>query len=56
VVDAASIEGFYKSIKYGVRRYPAVIVDGRARFIGSHMLPQAGEEIACQLASQPAAA
>jgi hypothetical protein len=29
VVDAASIEGFFKSLRYGVRRYPAVVVDGR---------------------------
>jgi hypothetical protein len=28
VVDAASIEGFFKSLKYRARRYPAVIVDG----------------------------
>lgn len=32
VIDAASIEGFYKSIKYGVRHYPAVVVDHRLRF------------------------
>jgi hypothetical protein len=54
VIDAASIEGFYKSLKYNVRRYPAVIVDGKARFLGSQMLAAASEEIAHQLASQPA--
>ena len=53
VIDAASIEGFYKSLKYNARHYPAVIVDGKSRFIGSQMLPAAGEEIAHQLASQP---
>ena len=26
VIDAASIEGFYKSLKYNARRYPAVII------------------------------
>ena len=52
VIDAASIEGFYKSLKYNARRYPAVIVDGRSRFIGSQMLSSAGDEIAHQLASQ----
>jgi hypothetical protein len=50
VIDAASIEGFYKSLKYNARRYPAVIVNGQARFIGSQMLPAAREEIAHQLA------
>lgn len=29
VVDAASIEGFWKSLRHGVRRYPAVIIDGK---------------------------
>ena len=55
VIDAASIEGVYKSLKYKARRYPAVIVNGTARFLGSQMLPAASEEIAHQLATgQPA--
>ncbi len=49
VIDAASIEGFYKSLKYNARHYPAVIVDGKSRFIGSEMLSAASEEIAHQL-------
>src|SRR5512143_3233785 len=53
VIDAASIEGFYKSIRYRARRYPAVIVSGEARFLGSKMLPSAGEEIARRLEAQP---
>ena len=53
VIDAASIEGFYKSLKYNARRYPAVIVNGKTRFLGSQMLSKASEEIAHQLASQP---
>ncbi len=53
VIDAASIEGFYKSLKYAARRYPAVIVNGRQRFIGSGRLPEASREIAQQLAGQP---
>jgi hypothetical protein len=28
VVDAASLEGFVKSVRFRVRRYPAVIIDG----------------------------
>lgn len=53
VIDAASIEGVYKSLRYNARRYPAVIVDGRSRFLGTQMLSAASEEIAHQLASQP---
>lgn len=56
VIDAASIEGVYKSLKYKARRYPAIIVNRKARFLGSHMLSSASEEIAHQLASQPAGA
>ena len=54
VIDAASIEGFYKSLRYHARSYPAVIVNGTARFLGIQMLSAASEEIAHQLASQPA--
>ena len=34
VIDAASLEGWFKSLRYWVRRYPAVIVDGRTKFLG----------------------
>jgi hypothetical protein len=30
IIDAVSVEGWIASLRYGVRRYPAVIVDGRA--------------------------
>lgn len=53
VIDAASIEGFYKSLKYQARRYPAVIINQKARFMGSQSLGPAGEEIARQLEQQP---
>ena len=56
VIDAASVEGFYKSLKYNARRYPAVIVNRRARFMGSQMLSAASEEIARQLAGEPVGA
>jgi hypothetical protein len=56
VIDAASIEGFIKSLKYNARRYPAVIVNGRNRFIGSQMLSLASDEIAHQLAGPAAGA
>ncbi len=35
VIDAASVEGFWKSLRHGVRRYPAVIVQGREKCIGT---------------------
>jgi hypothetical protein len=44
VVDAASIEGFWKSLRYGTRTYPAVVVDRRERFVGSDV-PLAEAEI-----------
>ena len=52
VIDAASLEGFYKSIKYNVRRYPAVIVDQKTRFTGSQTLQSAADEIARLLVGQ----
>ena len=44
VIDVASIEGFWKTLRYGVRRYPAVIVRGQKRFTGTQFL-EAEEEI-----------
>ncbi|MCL4530497.1 MAG: DUF1525 domain-containing protein [Chloroflexi bacterium] len=54
VIDAASIEGFYKSLKYGIHRFPAVVVNGRARFIGSNSLTSASNKIADLLTAQVA--
>src|SRR5512140_1949378 len=34
VIDAASFEGLLKSVRYGVHKYPAVIVDGKERQTG----------------------
>lgn len=48
VVDAASPAGLFKALRYGVRRYPAVVVDRRARFAGSD-LALAEAEIARRL-------
>ena len=56
VIDAASVEGFFKALKYNARRYPAIIVNGKTRFLGSEMLSAASEEIARQVASQPTGA
>ena len=37
VIDAASLEGFFRSIRHGVRRYPAVIVDGHEKRQGTDL-------------------
>ena len=55
VVDAASIEGVWKSLRHGVRRYPAVIVDGRPTAGGAE-LDAANAVIDERLAASPAAA
>lgn len=34
VVDAASVEGLLKSVRYGARKYPAFIIDGRTKYTG----------------------
>ncbi len=46
VIDAASVEGVYKSLRYNARRYPAVIIDRSSRFIGTASLAAAASEIA----------
>jgi hypothetical protein len=48
VIDAASLEGFWKTLRHGLRRYPAVVVGGRARFAGTDFAA-ADAEIARQL-------
>lgn len=35
VIDAASLEGFMKSLRYGVRRFPAFIIDGKVKSSGT---------------------
>lgn len=50
VIDAASPEGLFKSLRYRVRRYPAVIIDHHVRTKGS--LSGAGEEIERLLGEQ----
>jgi hypothetical protein len=54
VIDAASIEGFWTSLRRGVRRYPAVIVDGR-RTASSSDLQAVEAEIESRLSGHAAA-
>src|SRR5260370_5547204 len=35
IVDAASIEGWLLSVRHGVPRYPAVLVDGKITVVGA---------------------
>ncbi|HKZ84336.1 MAG TPA: hypothetical protein VJ793_11840 [Anaerolineae bacterium] len=53
VVDATSLEGFWKSLRHGLRRYPAVIVEGRVKFSGTDFAA-AEAEIADRLNAVPA--
>jgi hypothetical protein len=39
LVDAASIEGFWKSLRYRLRRYPAVIIEGTEKHVGLDLGP-----------------
>src|SRR5512143_3983730 len=45
VIDAASVEGVFKSLRYGVRRFPAVIVGRGKRFSGRDALSLATDEL-----------
>lgn len=56
VIDAASLEGFYKALKYNAHRYPAIIIDQKARFVGTPLLEAAADEIARLLDGQSATA
>jgi hypothetical protein len=51
VVDAASLEGVWKSLRYGVRKYPALIIDGKGKVIGNDF-KQAEQLIDRKLATQ----
>lgn len=37
VIDAASVEGLLKSVRYNARKFPAVIVEGKDKYIGSDL-------------------
>jgi hypothetical protein len=56
IIDAASIEGVFKTLKYNARRYPAVIIDKKTRFLGSQSLDSAAQEISRNLAALPVGA
>jgi hypothetical protein len=37
LVDVASIEGFFKSLRHRARRYPAVVVQGPHTYVGTDL-------------------
>lgn len=37
VVDAASLEGVWKSLRYGVHRYPAFVIAGKEKLTGNSL-------------------
>jgi hypothetical protein len=53
VIDAASMEGLLKSVRYGVRNYPAVVINGKEKQIGTDF-KKAESLIDKNLALQPA--
>ena len=48
VIDAASVQGFWKTLRHRIRRYPAVFVDGKQQ-PGENPLSEAEESIARSL-------
>ncbi len=51
VIDAASIEGFWKTLRHSLRHYPAILVGG-SKFIGTNFEPVEAE-IAHRLGTVP---
>ena len=38
LVDAASLEGFWKSLRHGIKTYPAILIDGAEKHVGIDLL------------------
>jgi hypothetical protein len=53
VIDATSVEGLLKSVRYGVHKYPAVVINGKEKQIGTDF-KTAEDIINRQLAVRPA--
>jgi len=52
VIDAASVEGFWKTLRHGLRRYPAVVIGSKK--ISSGLNFSAAEDEILQLLQMPA--
>ena len=49
VIDATSLEGVWRSLRYGARRYPFIVIDGRHKHTGgdfSSLEPQIDRSLA----------
>ncbi len=53
VVDAASVAGVWKTLRYGVRKYPAFVIEGKDKLTGSDFA-QVEARINQRLIAQPA--
>ena len=53
VVDAASAEGVWKTLRYGVRKYPAFVIEGKDKLTGTNFA-QVEARINQHLVGQPA--
>ena len=53
VIDAASLEGLAKSLRYGIHKYPAVVIGGKTAPLGADY-KQAESFIDQKLALEPA--
>ena len=38
LVDAASLEGFWRSLLHGIKTYPAILIDGAEKHVGIDLL------------------
>jgi hypothetical protein len=52
VVDAASVEGVWKTLRYGVRKYPAFVIEGKHKLTGTNFA-QVEARINQRLGDQP---
>ncbi len=48
VIDAASVEGFVKSIRRGLHHYPAILIENK-KFTGRKAIEQASKDLAARL-------
>ena len=52
LIDAASLEGVYKALRFGLRKFPAMVVGGKDKIVGGD-LEAASRAIERHLAAQP---
>lgn len=58
IIDAASMEGLWKAVRYNVHRFPAFIIDGKEKHVGMdfiHVKRLIDKQLALFHSSSPAA-